>query len=90
MSKSRRMPIIKDKPRNCKRTSAYWRPIRRIWKHFIKNMYQKYDVRSDYEWNELDIPSPKTLINDYDYCDYWWDFRSSWHDEKDKIKFSRK
>ena len=90
MSKSRKKPIKKQKHRKYKRTSAYWRPIRRIWKHFIKNMFQKYDVRSGYEWNELDIPSPKTIINDYDYCDYWCDFSNSLHNEKDKIKYSRK
>ena len=37
-----------------------------------------------------DIPNPKTIINDYDYCDYWWDFRKFWHDKEDKIKYSRK
>ena len=34
-----------------------------------------------------DIPNPKTIINDYDYCDYWWGFRNSWHDEEGKIKY---
>ena len=37
-----------------------------------------------------DIPDPKTIINDYDYCDYILDFRNPWHDEEDKIKYSRK
>ena len=109
MSKSRKKPVIKQKHRNYKRTSVYWRPIRRIINQIVGTYKNKYDdgildlyygEDSDdleikiVEENSImlgtDIPSPKNIINDWDYCDYWWGFRNPWHDKKDKIKYSRK
>ena len=103
MSRSYRIPILKDKPRNYKRTSAYWRPIRRIWKQ-VTNSYKCEDELYPFEEgylteneflnryvnNDIEFPNPKTIINDYDYCDWFYDFRNPWHKNKDKIKHSRK
>ncbi len=61
MSRSYKLPIFKDKPRNYKRTAAYWRPIRRATKVAVQQ--------------GREIPEPKTIVNDYDYCDYQTDFR---------------
>ena len=125
MSRSYKLPIIKDKPRNYKRTPAYWRPIRRIWKHTIRNSITPsyWDMLDSPEIvfigkedmtleekdayimkfeasipdDEIDFPNPKTIINDYDYCDYIWDWRyTGWihlteEELKEKIKqLSRK
>ena len=61
MSRSRRIPYIKDKPRNHKRTSLYWRRIRRVSKNLINAKVLD---------ETLVIPNPKSIVNDYDYCDY--------------------
>lgn len=39
--------------------NRYWRTIRREWKQKIKN--------GDYE-----LRQPREIVNDYDYCDYWF------------------
>lgn len=109
MSRSKRIPVLKDKPRNYKRTSAYWRPIRRIVNQIVSTYKNKYDDSILDLWygedcNELeikiveenstmlgaDIPNPKTIINDWRYCDYIWDMRNSWHSKEDRVKYSRK
>lgn len=103
MSRSYRIPILKDKPRNYKRTSAYWRPIRRVTKQIVstyKYEDELYPVGEDYltekeflnryETNDIDLPNPKTIVDDWDYCDYFWDMRNPWHSEKDRIKYNRK
>ena len=59
MSKSYKLPWVKDKPRRHNRTSAYWRLVRRV----INN-----EVRLSEEFLSL----PKEIINDYDYCNYRW------------------
>lgn len=43
MSKSRRIPIIKQKPRNHKRTAAYWRPIRSRINQIVSGYPKRYD-----------------------------------------------
>lgn len=55
MSRSKRKPIVKDKPRN-KKASTYYRKIRRTNKQRIKD--------------GLEPLNSKELVNDYDYCDY--------------------
>ena len=109
MSHSYKLPILKDKPRNYKRTSAYWRPIRSRINQIVRGYAKRYDntilslcygedkddlqikiVEENSVMLGTDIPNPKTIINDWDYCDYTWDFRDPWHDEEDKIKYSRK
>jgi len=53
---------------------TYWRTIRRIWKQFVKA--------------DKELPHEKSLVNDYDYSDYKFDFRE-W-DKEHQIKHSRK
>lgn len=69
MSRSYRKPYIKDGPRNQKRTTLYWRPVRSAVNQLVRIGIE-------------DLPNPKTLINDYDYCDY----RYISDREKDKRK----
>lgn len=115
MARSYKLPILKDKPRNYKRTSAYWRPIRRVWKQIIscyKYEEEVYPLEEEYlteneflnryASNDIESPNPKTIINDYDYCDNTDDYRfchkqsKKWWRvdkeelQKDKIKYSRK
>ena len=62
MSRSYRKPYIKDKPRNYKRTSLYWRTIRRVWNNEMK--CSKF-------WDEdFSFTNRKSIYNQYDYCDY--------------------
>lgn len=62
MSRSKRKPYIKDKPRNQKRTSLYWRPIRRKWND---------ELRHPNFWDEdFSFTDRKTIYNQYNYCDY--------------------
>jgi len=60
MSRSRRKPYVKD---NGLRTHEYWSIIRREWRQQLKQNYYKDD---------FDLRKPKEIVNDYDYCDYWW------------------
>ena len=60
MSDSRRKAIIKDRPRNAKKSTLYWRKIRRVIKQLVGI--------------EEDLPNPKEIVNDYDYCDYTIDY----------------
>lgn len=59
MSRSKRKDFIKDKPRNYKATSIYWRKIRRIWRIITRRVDE-----------ETTYPEAQEIINDYDYCDY--------------------
>lgn len=121
MSNSYRKPILKYKPRNYKRTSAYWRPVRRVINQIVSTYKVKYDstildLRYGEDCNDLqvkiveensimlgtELPNPKTIINNYNYCDYIDDYRFChkqskkwWRRDKEellkeKIKFSRK
>jgi hypothetical protein len=65
MSRSHKKAIIKDRPRNHKKSSLYWRRVRSA----IKNK-----IRSCDDLDKLEIPNPKTIVNDYDYCDYIIDY----------------
>ena len=78
MSNSYRKPVIKDKPRSKKRTPEYWRKVRRVQR-------QQTDKNN---LEELEISNPKSIINDYDYCDWIWDFRYM-DDEFDEYKEER-
>lgn len=75
MSKSKRKPIIKDKPRN-RKASTYYKRIRRIFKQLVKA-------------GKEDLPNSKSIVNDYDYSDYTFDFRFN-SNKEDKDKWSRK
>jgi len=65
--------------------SIYWRIIRRVSKFYLKQ--------------NKDIPSPKEIINDYDYSDYTIDYEFNrfvnyfWYNGKkyfDRSKYKRK
>lgn len=75
MSRSKRKPIIKEKPRN-RKASTYYRRVRRVINQAVKS------------FKEI-IPDSKEIVNDYDYCDYTFG-KDGFIDEDDKIKYSRK
>lgn len=82
MSRSRKIPIIKDRPRNKKKSSIYWRAVRRVINKKVK------ETLKDPE--DTEIPDPKSIVNDYDYSDYTIDFRERNDDYEYKIKAKRK
>lgn len=62
MSRSYRKPFVKDKPRNQKRTTLYWRSVRGFWKN---------EMRSSKFWDEdFNFTDRKVIYNQYNYCDY--------------------
>ena len=67
MSRSRKLPILKDRPRNIKKSSEYWRTVRRVLKDKVRFYQETLDDET--------LPLPEEIINDYDYCDYIWDSR---------------
>ena len=67
MSRSRKVPIIKDRPRRHKKSSIYWRTVRRVINEKVRFYYETID--------DEQLPQPEEVINDYDYCDYIWDGR---------------
>jgi len=68
MSRSKKKPIIKDRPRNIKKSSLYWRVVRRV----INNKVRQILINPE---KEPDLPEPKEIVNDYDYSDYKIDYR---------------
>lgn len=80
MSRSRRKPIVKDGPRNHKKSSLYWRPVRRVTNEKVRYLNEELD-------DEI-IPDPKEIVNDYDYSDYKHDLR--FRDDEISEKESRK
>jgi hypothetical protein len=85
MSRSRRQPIIKDRPRNEKKSTLYWRTVRRVINDKVRML--KYEPDSD-----ENMPEPKEIVNDYDYCDYMIDYRNDGINNKESYrnKVSRK
>lgn len=90
MSRSRKLPIVKDKPR-----VNYWKTVRRT----LNQTVSQFSVVED-EDDLNDLPDPKTIVNDYDYCDYVSDMRflntgffsPKTREDQDfwKLKYSRK
>jgi hypothetical protein len=80
MSRSQKKPIIKDGPRNYKKSSAYWRTVRRVTKEKVKYLNEEIEDNV--------LPDPQEIINDYDYSDYKIDFRFC--DDEISEKESRK
>lgn len=80
MSRSRRKPIVKDRPRNEKKSSIYHRTVRRVTNEKIRYLNEDVD-------DEI-LPDPKEIVNDYDYSDYKFDFR--FNDDENSEKESRK
>jgi len=66
MSRSIKEPIIKQCPRNVKKSTLYWRTVRRVTKLGVRKLLFN---------PENEIPNPKIIIGDYGYCDYVFDFR---------------
>lgn len=58
MSRSYKLPWIKDRPRNIKKSTLYWRVIRRVLKQLVKQ--------------NKEPKSPKEIVNDWNHCDYRW------------------
>ena len=67
MSRSYKQPILKDSPRNFKKSAIYWRTIRRVINYTIRKF------RNNTE--DIILPMEKSIINDYDYSDYTSDCR---------------
>lgn len=61
MSKSYKKAYVKDSPRNKKKSTEYWRRVRRVQSNVISQL--KYDPT-------LEIPDEKTIVNDFDFQDY--------------------
>lgn len=69
MSRSFKKPILKDKPRNNKRTSMYWRKVRRSTNNKLRTYI--YHIGSNLQdIDEPSLPQPREVVNDYDYCDW--------------------
>lgn len=81
MSRSYKLPIFKDKGIK----NLYHRIVKRRIRNYLKSNF--FNLRDkDFHYN---APNPKTIVNDYNYCDYVFDER--WKkNSKLKIKFSRK
>lgn len=67
MSKSKKLPIYKD--RGIAQHSTFRRKIKRRIRQKVKELLTLLDIES------YELPSPKVLVNDYDWCDYVFDFR---------------
>lgn len=81
MSRSFKKPIVKQSFKNEKKSSSYWRTIRRVIKGKVKFLSE--------ELEEKQLPDPKEIINDYNYSDYRFDMR--FDDDKElSEKYSRK
>jgi hypothetical protein len=64
MSRSRKLPIYKDKGWK----KYYWKNTRSSIKNSLRSqLYNDLDY--------LELPNPKTIINDYTYSDYTMDFK---------------
>lgn len=83
MSRSRKIPIIKDRPRNSKKSTGYWRVVRRVINGKVRNIDEE-------NADDNIIPIPKEIVNDYDYCDYIVDFRKDWAEKEEREMISRK
>lgn len=98
MSKSYKLPIYKDGTADAHR--FFRRKIKRIIRQKVRDIKNLLDVDS------YELPSSKSLVNDYDWSDYKLDYRfvkrpklSYWNNRLDewnriinesKIKCSRK
>lgn len=87
MSRSTKKPIAKDRPRSYNNTAIYWRTVRRVTNAKIR--YYQEDI------DEVILPRPEEIVNDYDYCDWIWDARflsddSSENQKKWAVRIGRK
>lgn len=75
MGKSYRKPVVKDGygSRSGKRSSAYWRHVRRSQSNTLRGyQYPGNSLESvcDAEIDNPELPNPKVIANDWDYIDY--------------------
>ena len=77
MSRSYKKPIIKDRPRNFKKSAFYWRQIRR---KLVQEVKQNKEV----------ILNPKEIVNDYNYSDYKISYLNEPKNNLNRQKLSRK
>ena len=85
MSRSRKRPIIKDVG-FMKRD--YWKVIRRVHKQEIKKHHHEFMYLG---WeDDFVLTNPKSIINDYDYCDWISDMESITEKQLNKYTFLNK
>jgi len=69
MSRSIKQPVKKDRPRNFKKSTIYWRRIRRVINYTIRTFKNN--------WDEMILPKEKSIVNDYDHEDWISDCRGN-------------
>ena len=79
MSRSRRKAIYKDKG-----IRPYWRHVRRSINNAVRDIFHLAD-KEDYN-----IPNPREIIDDWEYCDYKFDCEYKQKDSEWKEKLTRK
>ena len=92
MSRSKRLPYYKDKGH---KHANYSKTIRRVVKHFVRLKYSIYafegvEYLEDFDNERINIPNPRTIINDYDYSDYTWVYYLNEGWDEGFVKMSRK
>lgn len=87
MSRSHKLAILKDHPRNVKKSSEYWRKVRRTSKTVVK----QFSNSDDFEDIEGKLKNPKSIVNDYDYTDWIFDMEFNKPiNPSDRVKNRRK
>ena len=71
MSRSRRLPIIKDNGGKGAHT-LYRRKIKRRIRQVVRGIMNLADIET------YEIPNSRQLVNGYDWCDYWFDYFIPW------------
>lgn len=77
MSRSRKLPIYKDG--TAKEHRLFRKRIRRILKLKVKDILSLLDPET------YEIPNSKSIVNDWDWCDYILDY----HNEPNRFKCLR-
>lgn len=67
MSRSKKLPWIKDNGGKGMHT-LYRRKIKRRIRQAVRDILRLSDVET------YDIPNPKTIVNDYNWCDYKFEY----------------
>jgi hypothetical protein len=80
MSRSRRKPVVNDAPRNHKKSSMYWRTVRRVTNEKVRYLNEAME--------DEPLPDPKEIVDDWNYSDFRFDLR--FKDDEFSKKESRK
>lgn len=67
MSRSKKLPWIKDNGGKGSHT-IYRRKVKRRIRQSVRDISRLSDIET------YDIPNPKTIVNDYDWCDYKFEY----------------